>query len=309
MTKSGECPLLKPQSPTHSRKYAGNFSDPTRWNAFAPRVGDIVVVTPPKSGTTWTQSILALLISGDPDVEANAPMKTPWIDFNVRDLTEVMGRLEAQDHRRQIKTHTPFNGIPFWTELRYVAVYRHPIDVYFSFRKHAMNLIREISDRFFPKEYFSDNVSDGFRVFLEGDFVEAASLSAIVDHYRSTLMFEPHDNILRLHYADMLRDLPGAFDRIAAHTSMPHSPDVVVKLVQAATFDNMKANAHRFTPSAGQGLWQNDAAFFDSASSNKWEGKLSEAEIAAYDARISELLKDDERQWLEWGSACTTPSE
>lgn len=301
--------MLKPQSPTQSQKHVGNFTDPTRWNAFTPRNDDIVVITPPKSGTTWTQSILALLISGDPDVDADTSMKSPWIDFNLRDVTEVMGRLETQTHRRQVKTHTPFDGIPFWSELRYIAVYRHPIDVYFSFRKHALNQIREISGRFFPPEYFSDNVSDGFRVFLEDDFAEAASLNSIVDHYRSTLAFEPHDNILRLHYADMLRDLPGTFDRIATHTSMPHPPDVMAMLVQAATFDNMKANAHRFTPSAGQGTWYNDAAFFDSASSNKWEGQLSDAEIAAYDARICELLKDDDRQWLEWGNALTTPGE
>jgi aryl sulfotransferase len=74
-------------------------------------------------------------------------------------------------------------------------------------------------------------------------------------------------------------------------------------LVDAATFDSMKSNAARFTPSAGQAFWQNDAAFFDSATSNKWEGKLTEADLAAYDARMVDLLTAEERRWLEWGSA------
>lgn len=293
--------MLKPTRPA-ARSFSGNFTDGARWNAFQPRIGDIVVTTPPKSGTTWTQSILALLISGDPHVDAETSMKSPWIDFSIRDLDEVMGRLNAQTHRRHVKSHTPLDGIPMWDDLRYITVYRHPIDVYFSFRKHAANQIKEISQAFFPKEYFSQDPSEGFGVFLTGDFVEAASLSSIVDHYRTTRAMEPADNLLRLHYADMLRDLPATFARISAHISITHPPALMQHLIQAATFDNMKANAHRFTPSAGQGIWSNDADFFDSASSNKWEGKLSEAELAAYDARMSDLLPGDDRRWLEWGS-------
>lgn len=285
-----------------SKKYMGKFTDAARWDGFTPRAGDVVVVTPPKSGTTWTQGILALLISGDPGVDAETSMKSPWIDFNLRELDGVMARLEAQDHRRQVKTHTPLDGIPVWPDLRYITVYRHPIDVYFSFRKHAWNQKVEISETFFPAEYFSEDPSDGFRVFLEGDYVEAASLQAIVDHYRCTLVQEPAENIIRLHYADMLRNLTGAFDRIAAHVGITHAPDVMAKLVKTATFASMKENAHRFTPSAGQGNWKDDAGFFDSASSNKWVGKLTDAKIAAYDDRMADLLPPDQRRWLEFGS-------
>ena len=65
----------------------------------------------------------------------------------------------------------------------------------------------------------------------------------------------------------------------------------------------MKANADRFTPSAGQGFWNSDAGFFDSASSNKWEGRLTEADLAAYGAVMDGALSPEDRRWLEWGSA------
>ena len=74
-------------------------------------------------------------------------------------------------------------------------------------------------------------------------------------------------------------------------------------ITRAATFASMKANAGRFTPSAGQRFWKADAGFFDSATSNKWEGQLTEADLAAYGAKVDAMLLPEERAWLEWGSA------
>jgi aryl sulfotransferase len=286
---------LSPPKPA-TRAYSAPIWDPTRWNAFHPRADDIIVATPPKSGTTWMQGILALLISGDPMANAQHWTESAWIDMMVQDLAEAMARLDAQTHRRQIKTHTPFDGIPVWEDLRYITVYRHPIDIHFSFVKHAANMRLDVLKPLFP-----DDPSERFRIFLEGEHLMGASLWSIVNHYRCTLAREPHENLLRLHYADMLRDLDGAMARVARHIGISHPPDVMAALVAAATFDSMKSNADRFAPSAGRDFWRSDAAFFDSATSSKWEGKLSDADLAAYDARMSSMLTPEERQWLEWG--------
>lgn len=284
---------LTPEPPR--RTYVDGVSDSSRWAAFVPRDGDIVVCTPPKSGTTWTQGILAMLIAGDAEVDAQTSMKSPWIDFTMRDLGEVMARLDAQEHRRQVKTHTPFDGVPYWPEVRYVTVYRHPIDVHFSYRKHHANMARDVGQPSLPED-----PSESFRDFLE-EPVDHRGLAPLLDHYLCTLAREPRENLLRLHYADMLRDLPGAVARIAAHVGIDHSPDLLAAIAEAATFDSMKANAARFTPSAGQGFWKADAGFFDSASSRKWDGVLTEDDLAAYDAVMDAALSPAERAWLEWG--------
>jgi aryl sulfotransferase len=93
-----------------------------------------------------------------------------------------------------------------------------------------------------------------------------------------------------------------SIQRIAAHIGISHPPDLLVELIAAATFDNMKANADRFAVAARQGFWSKDSSFFDSGSSNKWLGKLTDDDLAAYDARMNQLLSADERRWLEWGS-------
>jgi len=101
-------------------------TDPDRWQAFVPRERDIVVDTLPTSGTTWTHGTLAMLIAGDAQVDADNTTKSPWIDIAIRPVGEVMERLKAQTHRRQVKSHTPFDLTPIRDGLRYLAVYRHP---------------------------------------------------------------------------------------------------------------------------------------------------------------------------------------
>src|SRR5207249_1477157 len=45
-------------------RYRNIVIDNTRWDGFAFREGDIIISTPAKCGTTWTQTICALSIFG-----------------------------------------------------------------------------------------------------------------------------------------------------------------------------------------------------------------------------------------------------
>lgn len=286
-----------PAEPTAD--YIDSHADSRVWKHFRPRAGDIVVATPPKSGTTWMQAIVALLLSGDPTINVNPSHNAPWIDA-ASDVDEVMARIEAQTGRRHFKTHTPFDGIPVWPGLKYICVYRHPLDVFFSWRKHERNMTFEFEDLPViedPQENFRDYLDSAYR----GS--SGARLGVLVHHYRCAVQRDGLPNLLTLHYADMTRDLAGAMDSVANFLGITHPPEVMASLVRAATFDNMKANADRFVPAAGRDVWHTESAFFDSASSNKWEGKLSADDLAAYGARISQLLTPKERAWLEWGDA------
>ncbi|MFW8633790.1 sulfotransferase domain-containing protein [Cribrihabitans pelagius] len=286
--------LRSPQPP--SRRYTGKIADPERWNSLKPRPGDIVVSTPPKSGTTWTQGILALLLSGDPNVDAAISRNAPWIDIETPEQDEIIAALNAQTGRRQIKTHTPLDGIPLCPDLSYISVFRHPIDVHLSFRRHVENMKQDVLGDIYPPD-----IHEGFRIFLEGDHRDGASLESIADHFRSALELAGQTNFLCLHYADMIRDLNAAVHQIAEHVSILHPPALMDELIAAAKFENMKKNAERFAVSAGEGFWQKDSDFFDSGTSQKWLGVLTGTDLAAYNARITDLLSEEERHWLEHG--------
>jgi len=285
----------RPEPPRRTIDDIVTVSD--RWLHYIPRAGDIVVSTPPKSGTTWTQAILAMLIAGDPEAVGNTAAVAPWIDSRFRDITDLMTMLEAQFCRRQIKTHTGFDAIPYWPHVRYITVYRHPIDVHFSFRDHVANMTPDFFDPFYP-----DDISQGFRIFLDGDHFDAVSLDMILTHYRETLSKEPRSNLLRLHYADMLRDPLATVTRIADFCGFDFPKQTLDAVAKATDFENMRANAQKFVPGSGKGLWRNEAGFFKAAGHRRWQDKLTKADLAAYDDRMEETLSIEQRRWLEHGS-------
>lgn len=284
--------------------YEGSLTESAKWQQYVARAGDVIVSTPPKSGTTWTQGILGLLISGDPQVDANPSVNAPWFDTNFSNTPHVLSTLAAQTGQRHVKTHTPLDGVPYWDSLHYICVYRHPIDVYFSARKHVANYSDDVAEeRFADPAQFCDDPKEGFGVFLSSDRHEDhGTLKLIVRHYLECLKRKPRDNLLRLHYADMTRDLAAQMALVADHIGVNHPPALMDQLIEAATFRNMKANASRFALAQGRGVWRNDSGFFDSGTSNKWDGVLDQDDLAAYDAAIAKMLSPQDRKWLEWGT-------
>ena len=288
---------------TDRKLYLGPLTDNRRWDMVTLRPDDVVVVTPPKCGTTWMQTIVALLFSGDPEVETELSVKMPWVDIRVREMEEVAARLDAMTHRRGMKSHTPMDGLPLEGHVQYLCVFRHPLDAHFSFRNHVRNIPLPWFDHWFPEDD-PDNIA--FRRFLnggpEGFDTDAMPLAHILRHYTAARAVSDRPNVTLFHYADMKRDLAGTFDRVAGHLGIDHPPDLMAHMVEAATFGNMKRNAERFAPSGGKGFFKSDTAFFNRGTSGQWQGRLSDAELAAYDAMMAAHLSPDDRAWLEFGS-------
>ena len=288
---------------TDRKLYLGALTDNRRWDKVNIRPDDVFVVTPPKCGTTWMQTIVALLISGDPEMETELSVKMPWVDIRIREMEEIAERLEAQTQRRSMKSHTPMDGLPLHDQAQYLCVLRHPLDAHFSYRKHVRNIPMNWFDHWYPEE---DTDGTTFRRFLDGGAegwdLDAMPLAVILRHYTTVRDLADRPNVTLFHYADMSRDLPGTFERVAGLLGIAHSDAVMEDLIAAATFDNMKAQAERYAPSGGKGFMKSDSDFFHSGSSNKWVGVLSDAELSAYDAMMDAHLNAEDRAWLEYGS-------
>ncbi len=291
---------------TDRKLYLGPLTDNRRWDKLRLRPDDVIVVTPPKCGTTWMQTIVALLLSGDPEVETELSIKMPWVDIRFREMAEVAARLEAMTARRSMKSHTPMDGLPLQDSVQYLCVFRHPLDAHFSCRAHMRNMPLTIFNGWYPEDD-PDGVT--FRRFLdggpEGFDGDAMPLAHILRHFEAAMALAELPNVTLFHYADMTRDLPGTFAKVAALIGTDHPPHLMEQLISVATFGHMQANPERYAPAGGKGFFASDAAFFQSGSFGKWEGHLNASELAAYNSVMEKNLSSEARAWLEFGTTGT----
>lgn len=287
--------------PQNTRTYLGPITDNSRWDGFEMKVGDIYICTPPKCGTTWSQAISMMMIFGKVDFEGSLTKMSPWLESATRPIEDVNDILGAQAHRRCIKSHTPMDGVPYRSDVTYIAVYRHPLDVHFSMRNHVKNMKDSSLDHLFP-----DDPRKGADMFIHdvppvGD-CDHLTLHTLVAHYKSFRKWQHLPNVHLFHYATMKADLAGQMARFADVLGYEFSAENMAELIAGADFDAMRKKPAQFVPAAGMDFFKDEAAFFKSANSNKWEKHLSSADMVKYGARMEALLPPADRAWLESGS-------
>ena len=58
------------------------------------------------------------------------PELSPWVDLRVPERKAKMERIEAQKHRRFLKTHLPLDALPYHKNVKYVYVVRSGLDIF-----------------------------------------------------------------------------------------------------------------------------------------------------------------------------------
>ena len=282
------------------RRYHTATTDSRRWERFTHRPGDIFVCTPPKCGTTWTQTIVASLLWPDGPAPGPVMIVAPWLDAQFYPLDELLARLEAQTHRRSIKTHTPADGIPIFDDARYVFVARDGRDAFMSlchhyevFKGDVRNALNEraAADGVPPMPEWTGDVHGFFRRWLEE--------ASLLHHVASFWAERSRSNLLFVHFSDLKRDLPGEMRRIAAFLELEVPDSRWPAVVERCTFDAMRARADEIGAFA---IFEGGAkGFLFKGTSGRWRDVLDEAELEAYEKRVAEVLPPDAAAWLKDG--------
>lgn len=283
------------------RDYNGPVTNTDIWNGFALRADDIIVDTPPKCGTTWTLNIVMMLIHGRVVPDAGNREDAPWLDCAFRDRPAVAAFLDGLDRRRCIKSHTPMDGIAYAAEPTYIVVYRHPVDVHFSLRSHAQNMKDDILAFMFPKDERA-----GFHRFIEAPLTESGvddlTVDSLAHHFMKAKDRQAGGNVHFFHYADLSRDLRGQIARLADILNISVSPQLMGEMTEANTFASVRKVAEASESRFHEGsAFHDEAGFYASGTSNKWETRLTDEDMAAYAARIETLLPPEDVAWLNWG--------
>ena len=300
-------------TPTRTRSYRSHHLDSGRWDHVTLRPGDVIISTSMKAGTTWMQRIMSLLVFGAGPLPGPLLELSPWVDAAFLGHVEAMvATIDAQEHQRFLKSHLPFDALPYDPAVRYLYVGRDTRDVFMSVFNHysgytayTYSLLDAAGAALGPMPR-----CPATERHLWPDWITRSLFDWETDgwpfwsHHHHAASFWPHrdlPNVLLVHYADLLADLEGQMRRVAAFAELQVPEDAWPDLVASARFDAMKQEAIRNEERPSLFFEGGAERFFHKGTNGRWRGVLTDRDLALYEAAAARLAPDL-RTWLETGS-------
>ena len=288
------------------RRIQTRMFDTDRWDAFALRDDDIVVATWAKSGTTLTQQMVYQLITGGAEGLGSAG-PSPWVDVRfMMPLDDMVAMLDAQTHRRFLKTHLTFEATPYRPSMKYIYIGRDGRDVLWSVYNHCSS--------FSPAAWAAINGVEGpwptwsapdcdvreyYRRWLETDEAPGFHDLPFWAHVQSWWDQRRRPNVLLLHYGNLIADLPGEMRRLAAFLEIEIDEARLPLMIEHCSLDYMRSQAGG---SVMEIFFENGASsFFNKGTNGRWRDVLTEAEAARCDEVAAQKLTPDCAHWLKTG--------
>jgi len=287
-------------------RYQSPDEDSSRWLEFVFRPGDLIISTRSKHGTTWMQMICALLVFQTPDLPAPLAELSPWLDWLVYPHDEVLARLQAQHHRRFVKTHTPLDGVPLAPRAWYVVVCRDPLDAAVSLYHQRDNLdrqrMRQLTGSTEPAGPPTPRAAlpDWLDTWIDRDADprhDLDSLPGVMHHLSDAWARRNDSNIILVRYEDLVTDLEGQMRRLADRLGIQVPEHLWQSLVTAAGFSAMRERAGQLLPDP-VGVLKDSRAFFRRGGSGAAREVLSSEQLGRYHARVAERAPTDLLAWL-----------
>jgi aryl sulfotransferase len=296
-----------------TREYVTATMDSRRWAGFQPRADDIIVATYPKCGTTWTQRIVDLLVFQSSD-SRQFLANSPWIDATFFAPIEVnLATVEAQTHRRYVKSHLPFDALPVFDGVKYIHVVRDGRDACMSMHNHMLGFKPEMRARIMAGAPPDHALSERHAGTPEDprEFYLQWITEAEADNERGDLSFfnfentywaeRKRPNLLFVHYNDLKADLAGEVRRISDYLEIDTPQSLLPALVEAARFETMKAHGEEMMPQLNMAFDRGADRFINKGTNGRWREALTADDLARYHAMVERKFSPAEARWIEHG--------
>jgi aryl sulfotransferase len=281
---------------------ANHHFDSRRWQAIRFRSDDIVISSWAKSGTTWLQQIVCQMIhDGRSDLATNSI--SPWVDFRLTPLADVVELLESQPFRRVMKSHLPSDAIPIVPPVRYLYIARHPIDVIWSWYNHHVNFTDETYEALNgtigrvgpPLERPDVNFRRYFRKWLLEDGHPFHPYWSNVD---SWWRHRHRPNVCIVHFADLRRHFEYEVMRLASFLNIRPTADVWPRVFSHSRIDYVREHAELIVPFGGTIFKGGARSFVRSGAARQWEGLLKKSDEIECRVMADKLLTPGCSDWL-----------
>jgi aryl sulfotransferase len=249
------------------------------------------------------QQIVSQLIFGGAEGLEVAEM-SPWLDLRVPPKEVKLPAVEAQAHRRYIKTHLPVDALVFSPQAKYIYIGRDGRDVIFSMYNHHANAndewykaLNDTPGRIGPPiPRPPADIRQYFREWLDGD---GYPFWPFFEHVSGWWEIRHLPNVMLLHFAELKHDLPDGIRRIASFLDIPVDEARFPAIVEHSNFDYMKQNAVKAVPLGGA-FWEGGAqTFIHKGINGRWRDVLSADEITRYEKMARRELGPECAAWLE----------
>jgi len=312
----GRLQPMPERQPRSSRAYFNYQLDSQNWEHVRLRPGDVIMASAPKVGSTWTLRILATLIHGETLPEPLAEL-SPWVDrrFMTAPLEALTARLEAQTWQRSLRSHLPFDALPYDPAVRYVCVGRDPRDVVLSLHNHYGAFTDQAIEALnsppgtFPVR-FERATSDIHQFICEWLTRGNPNLPCETEGYPSWSVFRQVrsfwdyrdlPNVLFVHYQDLSTDLEGEAARIARFIAIDPNEMRMSAVRRACNFDAMRKEGDAQNPALASLMQGGAKTFYAKGTSGRWRNLFTPPELRLYAAAVERNLPPECAHWLEDG--------
>ena len=248
------------------------------------------------------QGIVSSLLWPAGDAPGLRNERSPWIDVRFFPVDDMLAQVDAQDHRRFIKTHSPADCVPIFEQCKYITVYRDGRDALMSWANHRAKM-RPAAIAFLNSTVEADGIepmvpewTGDMDVLLD----EWSTRCSAIAHLASWWPLRHEPFVYFVHYNDLKADLAGEMRKIAGYLDIDvpeaHWPEVV----DCCSITRMRDDS----ANAGINMIMEGgaASFFFKGTNGRWRDVLTPAQLERYDRLVADGLPSDAAQWLEHGS-------
>ncbi|CAH1999714.1 unnamed protein product [Acanthoscelides obtectus] len=271
---------------------------------------DIWICSFPKTGTTWTQEMIWMIVNNlDFDGgQVNLGIRSPFLEvsalYDFRQLKKDIPDFEVPPFLDDslkfvkdrckigpqcIKSHLPWDLLPRELQAsikspKIIYVTRNPKDTCISYFNHSRLM-----------EGYRGDFNDFCELFL----AEKLTYTPYWSHLLSFWQRRNQKNILFLKYEDMNKDLPAVIREVADFLEKPLSDEQVSILADHLSFENMKKNPavnYEMVISINKKfkLTESDGKFMRSGKVGDYKANMSPEMIKIFDEWSEENLKDND---------------
>ncbi|XP_064632476.1 sulfotransferase 1B1-like [Lineus longissimus] len=251
------------------------------------RDDDIVIAAYPKTGNTWMQEMLWLIMN-DADTEYAKTTaindRVPFLEFFMHGFSGVslIDDISRDKKNRIFYTHLPMDLVPRQVKekrVKVVSMLRNPLDTmvsYYYFCKSYKDL-----------GHFKGEWDDFYQLYMS----EKVPYGHVVNHNLSWWNARDDLNILFVRYEDLLADPKKEVLRISEFCGVTLTPQKLETIVEATRFDVMKNN-----PMTNRTIYkeidQSICAFMRKGVSGDWKNYFSDEQHTLTCEFADSKLKD-----------------